>query len=299
MINKYPEFSKLSLDQKAQINTFTKLFVPYSDFNFTSLFAWDIDESTEVSLHNDNLVIRMPDYLDGSTVYSILGNNKIEESITELLEKTDQLKMVPASVIDALGANKDFDIVEDRDSFDYIYDLDHLTKLAGAKFKAKRYKSNVFVKDHSGLQLEVKTLSKITQAHAEELKHLDLQWARQTPRDQGDIVPERKAIARLLDNFDHFNLMLTEVIVDGQLKAFSINERIDDDYTICHFEKALSVHHEHINTFLVVQVAKQLKTNGHKWMNWEQDLGLDGLRNSKMSYHPDHMLKKYTVKHML
>jgi hypothetical protein len=295
MIETYPRFSKLDLSHQAQVAELTGKFAPYSDFNFTSLFCWSVDDTTEVSLLNGNLVVRMPDYLDGHTVYSILGNNQIDASAGVLLETVDRLHFVPADTVQALAQPLDYVVTDEPDNFDYIYDLAHLSELPGAKFKKKRNKHNVFVSDHEHYELEVKTVDTLDHAHADIIKQVDRHWATLSSREMGDILPERKALDRLLDNFSAFRLFVTEVWVDGEIKAFSINEILDQDYAICHFEKALKTHHEHINTFLVIEVAKSLRAVGCKWVNWEQDLGLEGLRRSKLSYNPAKMLKKYAV----
>jgi hypothetical protein len=99
----------------------------------------------------------------------------------------------------------------------------------------------------------------------------------------------------LLDNHHAFSLILIEIVVDGETKAFSINEKLSGDTAICHFEKALKTHHASLNTFLVKEVAVKLCELGCRWINWEQDLGLDGLRRSKLSYQPAHYLKKFTI----
>lgn len=295
MIQTYPQFSKLTLNLADEINAFTGQFEPFSDFNFTSLFSWDTDGSAELAWLNNNLVIRLPDYLDGHSVYSLLGRHKIEESVQTLLKKTDKLELVPEMVVSALAGDSAYRITEDPDNFDYIYEVAHLSELAGNKFKKKRNKANVFKKDHENYELVVRVTRQLDKAHAEKLKQVDREWATATPRAKGDILAERKAIDRLLDNFAAFKLVLIEVVVDGEIKAFSINELLDREYSICHFEKALSTHHEHLNTFLTIEVARELQAAGSRLMNWEQDLGLEGLRRSKHSYHPVHMLKKYTV----
>lgn len=296
MINEYPYFSKLELPLKEEICRITGRFQPFSDFNFTSLFCWDVDNTTEVSLLNDNLVIRMPDYLDGHLIYSILGDHMVEESVIQLLSEVDKLELVPESVVRQLSNPQNYNLEEDRGSFDYIYRLEHLAEAAGSKYKKKRNKANVFIKDHSHLELEVRTVKNPDQAHLEVIRQIDRHWATQNPREEGDILSERRALDNLLDNFSAFEAMIFEVVVDGEIKAFSINEIVDEQYAICHFEKALKVHHENIYTFLAFETAKLLiQETGCKWVNWEQDLGLEGLRRAKSSYHPDHMLRKYSV----
>lgn len=41
MIPKFPEFKKLELSNKEEIENFTSKFPPYSDFNFVSMWCWD------------------------------------------------------------------------------------------------------------------------------------------------------------------------------------------------------------------------------------------------------------------
>lgn len=295
MIETYPNFSKLDINNRQEITGFTSKFEPYSDFDFTSLFCWNTDGSIEVAWLNGNLVIRMPDYLDGHTVYSILGDQAIDQSISSLLNTTHKLELLPEIVIQAIQNKSVFSISEDADNSDYVYDLEHLSKMAGAHFKKKRNKVNTFVKDHENYELVIKVVRDIDAEHIQVLKDLDHQWTKVNPRDAGDILSERKALDNLLNNFASIKPILTEVWVDGDLKAFSVNEVLANGYSICHFEKALKTHHDNIYTFLAAEVAKHLQAEGCKLVNWEQDLGLEGLRRSKQSYHPVKMLKKYTL----
>lgn len=295
MIHTYPHFSKLALEHKGQVAQFTARFEPYSDFNFVSLFSWDTDGSAELSTLHGNLVIRLPDYIDGHPVYSLLGDNQIDLSVDTLLRDVPKLEMVPEAVTQQLQSPGRYHIAEDENNFDYIYDVSHLSHLAGNQFKKKRNKNNVFVRAHENYELLVKVVRELSPDHAAELKHVDRQWAQAATRAQGDIMAERRALDRLLDNSSAFELLIVEVVVDGAIKAFSINELLSDQYALCHFEKALSTHHEHLNTFLAIEVARKLREAGCEFMNWEQDLGLEGLRRSKRSYHPVRMLKKYTL----
>jgi hypothetical protein len=295
MIATYPDFSKLDLDHMGEIRDFVAQFEPYSDFNFTSIFCWNTDGTTEVSHLNGNLVIRMPDYLDGHLLYSVLGSNQIEATVQELLEVASKLELIPEAVANVLHKHPDYKIIEDEDSFDYTYDMSHLIDMPGSKFKKKRNKANVFVKDHEHYELTVQSYTTLDTQHADKIRALDREWAEQHSRDEGDILPERTALDTLLTNFNALNLVITEVLVNNEIKAFSINEVLGDGYAICHFEKALTTHHQNIFTFLVIQVAKELASLGCNKVNWEQDLGLPGLRRAKSSYHPIRMLKKYTI----
>lgn len=299
MIRKFPLFSKLSIEHRSEIVAFTSNFEPYSDFNFTSLFCWNIDSSAEVSLLNGNLVIKIPDYLSGEPVYSILGKSELNESIVTLLNVTPTVKFVPHVVIEKLQESNYFTFTEDRDNFDYVYGLNSLAHLPGGGLKKKRNKVYGFQKafDNQSITVTFKTL---LPEHADDLLQVFVEWSKAPSKHDEEIQAEYRALKKLIDHSDRFNIRLTEVRIRNQLMAFSLNEILDTKYALCHFEKALPAHQDkNIYTFLTHQSAQSLIEQGCKYVNWEQDLGIAGLRKSKMSYKPASFLKKYYVKSVL
>lgn len=292
-IAKFPNFSKLSLSDKEEIQTITSRFEPYSDFNFTSLFCWNTASDTEVSILNDNLTIKLPDYLSGEPVYSILGDSKIDLSMEELFVIASNLKLVPEVTVKALKNDSKYKITEDEDNFDYIYELEKLANLSGAELKKKRNKANRFMNSFKD-EVAVENIMLISKAHAKHIENVFLHWARAASKSPEETEAERKALMILLDNSESFPLVVTVIMTKSTIKAFSINEKLDDQYAISHFEKALKIH-EDIYPFLTTQVAGFLKDMGCRYVNWEQDLGIAGLHQSKQSYQPYKMLKKYTL----
>lgn len=293
-IAKYPKFSKINIKLRNQVIQFTNKFEPYSDFNFTSLLSWDTDGTTKLSMLNNNLVICLPDYLTGKPIYSILGNHKIEETIDILMEKNEQLRLVPEIIVKNLQ-NKNYRIKQDRNNFDYIYSLRSLSRMSGKDYKKKRNKANTFFKAQTGSELVVSCSNTVDESLSNEIIKLDKKWSKINQQPPKEAAYERKAMKTILDSFTKLNCSITTITSSGELVAFSINEIINEIYAICHFEKALTIKHQHIYTFLAREVAKDLAKHGCQLVNWEQDLGIPGLRRSKMSYKPVKMLKKYTI----
>ncbi len=101
MIPNFPDFKPIELNDKDEIESFTKKFAPYSDFNFASMWSWDVKEEMRVSQLNGNLVVRFTDYLTGEPFYSFLGSNKPTETADALLTLAEKegiplhLKLVP------------------------------------------------------------------------------------------------------------------------------------------------------------------------------------------------------------
>jgi hypothetical protein len=295
MISAFPAFSKLGIEHKDDIAEFTSRFEPYSDFNFTSLLSWD-DGSTEVSMIHGNLVIKISDYVTGETAYSLLGNNEVEPSLRLLLSSAGELRFVPETTVSSVIGKDSFLIGEDRDNFDYVYLLNDLAELPGGAFKKKRNKASRFKKSFAGQSIGAIS-ERLHPGRKPDIDRIFSSWHTSSDKDEEEILAERNALLRLVEYSEKLDILFTGVAADGICVGFSLNEKIGTDFAICHFEKALAEYNDlNIYTYLSQQAAKDLSGLGCKYVNWEQDLGLPGLRKAKLSYKPAGFLKKYTVK---
>ncbi|HEY5267857.1 MAG TPA: phosphatidylglycerol lysyltransferase domain-containing protein [Candidatus Saccharimonadales bacterium] len=294
MIPQFPRFSKLAIVYMEEIKNFTSRFEPYSDFNFTSLLSWDTDDSTEVSMLNGNLVVRFTNYTTDNLLYSVIGDNMIDESLLELLAITTSIELVPEIVIKNINNFDLFDVEEDRGAFDYVYILEDLASMNGKKYKTRRNKLSLVTRD-IGSNLRSVIITNVNKDMFLSLNKVSTSWQQNSQQNAVDTDRENAAINRILSWSNSLNLFILIFYKDEDIVGFSINEKISDEYSICHFEKALPVH-DNIYTYIVHESAKELLTLGSKYINWEQDLNLPGLRKSKLSYQPEKFLKKYQVK---
>ena len=288
MIAQFPDFTPITIHAKNDIQSFVSQFEPYSDFNFTSMFAWGDHTKSGVSLLHGNLVMRLPDYTSDAVVYSVLGDAKAEQTIKDLRAVTSQIDLVPEifakQLVDA------GDITEAPGDFDYVYDIAELSALPGGRYKKIRNKVHSVEKQY-GPRISV-TFSSKPDVYA--LCGLFEEWARAAGREQDEVQRERAAIYKTLVAAADIELVVAELFIDGQICGFSINEVLDNGYAICHFEKVLKKH-PHLSSYFVREIACELHRRGCVKVNWEQDLGIEGLRQVKMNYHPCKLLKKYSV----
>ncbi len=294
MIPSYPEFDKLELKHKEAVESFTGQFEPYSDFNFISLYCWDIDGSVTLSNLNGNLVIQLPDYLTGRSVHSIIGNREIDITLTGLVQDVGDLKLVPEPVIISLVQNESFDIHEDPDNFDYIFSVQKLAELSKAEFNEKGKKANRFARKYID-KYQVFQVTSHDESTTKMVNYVMDWWKEVKNRPDHESQAEREAIFRLLQLHSDFNLLTHILTVENVPIGFSVHELLNNGFAISHFHKTLPVY-KHADVFLNRHIATDLLQKGCKTVNWEQDLGIEGLKRSKMSYHPDGFLKKYTVK---
>lgn len=181
-----------------------------------------------------------------------------------------------------------FDMEEDRDSFDYIYDADKMRTLAGRKNSKKRNHLNYFLKEYEG-RYEYKSLSEDNFSECLSLLEKWQSGKNITP----DIINEYKVIEKIFNNYSFLSeyIKIGGVYIDGVLKAFSIGSMVNEDTVIVHIEKA-DAEIRGLYPFITQQFLINEFSDAN-YVNREDDMGLENIRKSKMSYHPCCFAKKY------
>lgn len=59
MIPAFPDFKKVEVSDRGVVEAHTHKYDPYSDFNFTSLWAWDTSNERMISESNGNRILRL------------------------------------------------------------------------------------------------------------------------------------------------------------------------------------------------------------------------------------------------
>lgn len=184
-----------------------------------------------------------------------------------------------------------FHIRPNRDSYDYVYDINVLADLRGKKHQSKRNHFNRFCADHPDHRVVPMTSDLMPK-----VKEFVGGWftRRRESDPHGDYLLENLAMARI---FNHFGEIGMEgiVLMDGdEILAITMGSRMAPNAFDIHFEKALenvSGVYAAINCHFARYL--RLKYPELEYLNREDDMGLEGLRGAKLSYHPHHMIEKY------
>lgn len=299
MIPQYPHFKPLERGDKEGVENFTKQHAPYSDFNFVSLWSWNIHHNTLISQLHNNLVVRFADYITAEPFYMFLGTNKVDATANDLLERSKheglelKLKLIPEISAKKLD-EKNFAIAEDTNHTDYVIAVDKLSTYEGAELAGKRRAVSQFRRRTTEFEFSVLNLDdpKIDAA----VRALFSRWlAGKNLEAVAEEEHEYKALSRCLESHLNGQLIGTGVYVKGTLVAFWLLEDLGAGYAISHFEKADTAIHAGVFPFLKLKTGEVLRDRGITFVNLEQDLGIAGLRVSKMSYFPQLFLRKYSV----
>jgi len=179
-------------------------------------------------------------------------------------------------------------VSRDPDNDDYVYLTENLINLPGNKYHRKKNHVNRFKKSYS---FEYRELDKDLVCQCLELQE---SWCE--VRDCGEnpaLLAEDMAVYEALKHHDELAFQGGAILIDSKVEAFSLGEMLNADTAVIHIEKAnpdISGLYAVIN-----QMFCQEAFADAKFINREQDLGIEGLRKAKQSYYPDHMVEKFTV----
>lgn len=176
-----------------------------------------------------------------------------------------------------------------RDNWDYVYEGDKMRTLAGRKLHSKKNHFNSFLKQYEG-RYEYRLLS---QDEFEGCIELEERWAITKENDQ-NLISERLAISKIFSNIRYFpDIRVGGMYIDGKLEAFSIGDLILPNMALIHVEKA----NPDIRGLYIAMSVFFLQSEFEKaeLINREDDLGMEGLRQAKLSYKPYKMVEKYWI----
>ncbi|MEG0069673.1 MAG: phosphatidylglycerol lysyltransferase domain-containing protein [Cetobacterium sp.] len=281
------DWKKLELEDREIIQNYLDGKFETSDLNFGNIFLWSISENIEYKLKSNILYIR--GNYEGNNYYfcPVSKEDKKEDiinAIKEIKDENKEIVFIPEKYAEFL--KDEFELIEKRDSFDYIYLQEDLAELKGRKFSSKKNKINKFVRSYDY------TYEKISKENIEEVRAFQNEWIKNRMQDR-IIISENMGIQSLLDNYEMLNLRGGIIKVKGKIVAYAFGEKLTSDVGVIHIEKGDSEYqgsYQMINKY----VAKE-EFFDVKYINREDDFGSEGLREAKLSYQPIKLLKKYNI----
>ncbi len=293
----HPEnFKPLAIEDRELFDHFLSLDPPeVSELSFTNLFIWRKKNRT-VWLEQDGcvLVILRPENMPPFGIPPFGPGNK-EKALDRLFEtlagvsSQGEVQRVGEHFVEKWLDRNRFSCSFDRDNSDYVYSVQDLIDLAGRKYHRKKHQVNRFMRKHS---------FEFREMDADMVEcFLDMQeeWCRMKACGENqDLVSEDSAIREALIHFEELGYRGGAIQIDSKLEAISLGEMLDPQTAVIHVEKAnpdIPGLYTAMNQLFCRHVWNQAL-----YVNREQDLGIQGLRTAKESYHPHHIVKKYTVR---
>ena len=181
----------------------------------------------------------------------------------------------------------EFTVDTDEGDWDYIYNSADLIELSGRKYHSKRNHLSRF--KELGAEFSLMT----EKVFDECIIFSAMEYNSRAEEHDHSFIAEQYAINTYFNYFHELGLTGGVIRIGGKVAAFTIGDRLNYDTFCVHIEKA-DTQYNGIYAGINNSFAKAA-AYGYKYINREEDLGLEGLRKSKQSYHPAFLLKKYTV----
>lgn len=182
---------------------------------------------------------------------------------------------------------------ESRDDFEYLYLTENLRNLKGKKYHSKRNHISAFSKAYNW------SYERLTPSILPEVFEMADKWTAEMKKltdDSQSIEVENAALKEYLPHMEKLNLRGGCIRVDGKIVAFTFGSPISSKVFDVHVEKALPDYRTAYSLINREFVSSEL--SDFPYVNREDDMGLEGLRKAKLSYHPDILLKKYVIKEL-
>lgn len=285
-----------------------------ADYGFANLFIWRKAYTPLIAFCGPRLLVGMPQW----NVYAYpKGDGDVRPSIELLLQEAHAkgrklvLRGLTQKTLDEFlplyGGR--FEISEDRDNADYVYSTDKLCNLPGRHLSSKRNHIKHFERNGAWEfhKIAADSCGCVTSGCHEdaadgerEYKSSSIEEARafvaEFYREKNDpeLAAEATAIEEMFENYEALGFIGGLLYQNGEPVAFTAGTKLDNEVFDVHFEKALpgvDGAYAMVNREFARLVHAELP--GIQFFNREEDMGIEGLRRAKESYHPDILLMKY------
>lgn len=179
-----------------------------------------------------------------------------------------------------------------RDTYDYLYDAQKLMTYSGKKLQKKRNHVNNFLKMYEG-RFEIKLIEGNPQV-IEDCIEFTKEWDKR--KIERDIYIDQE-VKGTIDVLNHMSMLSCEglaIYIDDKLEAFSIGTQLNDTTAVINVEKANG---EIVGLYpFIRQTMVKTFFDDLKHINTEDDVGEENLRKSKLSYQPEYLVEKYSIR---
>ena len=266
-------FKKVTIESAALLRPYlSKSTNRLCDFSLGGTVMWREAFDMEYDIYDGALYMKMRLH-DGRVAFTYPLGKPLKETYKNLLEYCSSTwqKLIFAIVSadekdEILNFFPEAEVEYERDYSDYVYLGENLATFKGKKYSGQRNHINRFMHDN-----DIWNLEEISEAN----------------------LPEINAVYDALNNLDIYAFKGEALRVNGEIVGFFLCEAVYDTL-IVHIEKC----ERNINgayQMLAKEEAAKYCVGNLKYVNREDDSGDEGLRKSKLSYHPAFIAEKYTV----
>ena len=302
MTNKITDdkFSPLTLEDKAlfdEIVTNCDLYdeLIASEMMFQSLFCWGACENPVKCVLDEGFVVFYEQELRDQNMFFVPFVKKREyfAPVMQMVFDYYKSKNLPVNikitgefiplVKPLLG--DEYQILPGFGDTEYIYKASDIVNLPGKKYSTKRNQVEGFEDRY------FYTFESYDPSMRQEVLDFAKEWG-ETHEDE-TAEKELDTLVRCLDNLDALDMFCDVLKVEGELVGFSAGFVSHTNVGVCMYEKANTEYRGSYQALTNLFAKKRYAKC--KYVNRQEDLGIEALKESKMSYHPHMFAKKFII----
>ena len=270
------------------------------NYTFANLVGWQFWYYTEVCVLDDAVVLRYTH--EGERAYMVCTAKDISKELLDALLDDSQGNLVLIGLEDdqvtqlqTSNSKLQTKVSPVRNQYDYIYRRIDLANLHGSHLNAKRNHIHRFRAEHPDFEYR-----QLTPELFDECRRLTEIWQEEKNENQNEnenkaIDAEKQVMETIFSNWDTLGMIGGSIFVDGKMVAFTYGAAVTNDTIDICVEKA-DRRIEGAFAIINQQFAEHLPEQ-FVYLNREDDMGIPGLRQAKLSYHPE-ILLTYNVVHI-
>ena len=287
------DFKQIDLKDKPIFDKHYQHFPPsHSGELFTTMISWQEYVEYRYALIENSIIILSKTRDNERTIHppSGISNLDLIKQVINLAIKENMLlgfiKKTDKNLLSKHFASLTF--IEDRDFFDYVYRASELAELPGTKYAKIRNRLNKFTKNFTYITEE------ISEKNMDTVNEFLKRWCLWKDCGSDELLEnERKAIMYSMSHFVELGLNGLALRINGIIQAIAVYEKMNADTMVVHFEKG-SPDFDGIYKAINMEIARRVQ-HFVPYINREEDLGIPGLRQAKLSYQPDHFIEIFHV----
>ncbi|MCH5296979.1 MAG: DUF2156 domain-containing protein [Ruminococcus sp.] len=286
------------LIEKKDINYF-KQFYDYSeafgcDINLLNAYLWRNEFNIKFAVYDDTLIKAYFNNEKKVWGYCMPTGKNVKQALEQILIDAQQRGQKPQIVMmtNAQRAMLEstfpfkFEFVRSPENQDYIYNTKDLVMLAGKKFHAKRNHISKFYKTYTNTRFET-----IDNSNEQDVLQVVKDWCSENGYNPKG-YEELAVIEEALEMREDFGMSGAVLYVEDKPVAMTLGSEISDKVYDINFEKALR-QYDGVYAVINNEFAKMLTS--YEYINREEDMGIEGLRKSKLSYNPVMILDRFNA----
>lgn len=289
-------FDKINADNILATSEYFKYKISRtSDYTAGAMYMWRDFYDTSYTIYEDMIFYKVK-FIGRTTFTYPVGNGSIATAMEALKEycRYNEIPFwfctVPKEALPVLVEEYKGVIAgtPSRDWADYLYLAEDLAEMAGRRYSGQRNHINKFKKLYPDYSYK-----RITASNLHRVIDFMMDYQVKYGKDSDLAREELSRALELMPYLEKFKLPGGFIEVDGNIVSMAVGEVIGDTM-YCHIEKA-DRNYQGSYQMIVKEFSADMMKGEVKYINREEDVGDEGLRTSKLSYHPIELLDKYCV----